>query len=182
MMALGFGVLGWLLGAPLAPLLLGHEHHDAYGAHYRHVDGFEGTALALASAAVLAAVAWAITLALTSPANTGSQASVPPARGTRWVAAAPALLFLATHAPTSGASSVLPLVAGTAIHLLLGAGAFALARGCTQTLTQRFAVPRVSSGARRSARELAIVVFAALLSRLARPGLSCRAPPFLPAL
>ena len=181
-MALGFGLLGWLLGAPLTPLLLGHEHHDASGAHYQHVDGSEGTVLAVALAAVLGAVAWAITLAVTLPGNARSQASVPPRGGTRWVAAAPAVLFLATQAPASDASCLLPLVVGTAIHALLGAGALALARGCTQTLTERFGVPRLSSQVRASSRELPLVVSAAGLSRLARAGLSCRAPPFLPAL
>ncbi len=157
-MALGFGLLGWLLGAPLTPLLLGHEHHDASGARYQHVDGSEGAVLAVALAAVLGAVAWAITLAVTLPGNARSQASVPPRGGTRWVAAAPAVLFLATQAPASDASCLLPLVVGTAIHALLGAGALALARGCTQTLTERFGVPRLSSQVRASSRELPLVV------------------------
>ena len=181
-MALGFGVLGWLLGGPLTPLLLGHEHHDAYGAHYQHVDGSEGTVLAVALAAVLGAVAWAITLAVTLPGSARAQASTLAGSRTRWVAAAPALLFLATQAPASDASCLLPLVAGTAIHVLLGAGALALARGCTQTLTSRFAVPWLSSAAHTTSRELPLVASAAGLSRLARAGLYCRAPPVLPAL
>ena len=181
-MALGFGVLGWLLGGPLTPLLLGHEHHDAYGSHYQHVDGSEGTVLALALAAVLGAIAWAITLAVTLPGSARPQAPVPPGGRARWAAATPAVLFLATQAPASDASCLLPLVAGTAIHALLGAGALALARGCTQTLTSRFSVPWLSSQVRTGLPDLPLVASAAGLSRLARARLSSRAPPVLPAL
>lgn len=181
-MALGFGMFGWLLGAPLTPLLLDHEHHDAAGAHYRHVDGSEGTILALASAAVLAAVAWAIALAVTVPASARSQAAGPPGRVTRWVAATPAVLFLATQAPAWDTSCLVPLVVGTAIHALLGAGALALARGCTDTLTRRFAVLSLDTGLPAPTRERSLVVSDAALSHLARAGPACRAPPFLPAL
>lgn len=168
------------MAAPLTPLLLGHVHHDDAGSHYRHVDGHEGSVLAVSLAAMLAAVAWAVTLAVTLPASPQSRVSVPADRCTRWVAAAPALLFLATQAPASDSSCLLPLLLGTAIHAVLGAGAVALGLGCTATLSRRFAVPWLTSRMQANTRELALVVSAAGLSLLARAGLSCRAPPFLP--
>jgi hypothetical protein len=187
LVAVGFGVLGWL-GSHLAMMrFLVHGHSGAGGQHYHHADGYLAPA-ALISAAMTASALLAVrTLAVRredAPARTRARGSETWAVG---LAATGGFLALELiDSAVLGAHPGRPTVSlllASLLHVVIAAATARIGRGCVRFVVQRSRRRRVLlvAGPSPALGRAKATEFVLAPQQSIRPALG-RAPPSVPDL